>query len=641
MRASATSGSTRSARLIAPALLVLAAVVAYQGSLGVPFFFDDLVAITNNPTIRDLWRISDVLSPPADGGGNTGRPIVNLSLALNHAMGGNDVRGYHLFNLIVHALSALALFGVIRRTFAQPILRSRFSTVGPSLAFLIALAWVVHPLQTESVTCVIQRTELLVGLFYLLTLYCFARSTEHASSPSWPIVAITSCALGMASKEVMVSAPLMVLLYDRTFVTGTFRAAWQQRRRLHLAFAATWVVLATLLITIGGTRGEAAGFGLGVSWWSYALKQCEAIVAYLRLSFWPHPLVLDYGTAVITNPALVAPQAAILLVFIAATFVALRWRPALGFLLFWVFAILAPSSSVIPLVSQTMAEHRMYLPLAAIVCLIVVAGHRVAGARMLGLGVAASLALCLATVARNRTLQDEVVLWTDTVAKVPNNPRAHGSLGLALSDRGLRREALPHFQRAIELDPKSVANHQNIGNAYFRLGDFAAAVPHFRRAVALDPTFASGYNNLGATLWELRDVEGALGAYRAALAIDANHVGAHQNAARALLALHRFAEAATHYEHVVRLQPASPDAHYDLGIALARAGNIDRAVQHFATALRLRPDAAGYFDYAGFLAKAGRTNDAIQNLEAALALEPGLNAARQELERLRASAVPR
>jgi tetratricopeptide (TPR) repeat protein len=602
----------------------------------VPFFFDDAAAITNNPTIRDLWRIGDVLSPPADGGGVTGRPIVNLSLAVNHAISGTDVRDYHVFNLIVHAVAALALFGLVRRTLAQPVLRGCFGPAASSLAFVIALLWSVHPLQTESVTCVIQRTELLFGMFYLLTLYCSVRSADDRGSRLWPGLAFTFCALGMASKEAMVSAPLIVLLYDRTFIGGSFRAAWQQRRGLHLGLAATWLVLVALLAGMGGTRGAAAGFGLGVTWWAYALKQCEAIVTYLTLSFWPHPLILDYGTAVITNPREVAPQIAVVVFLLLAMLAALKWRPVAGFVMFWVFAILAPSSSIVPLVSQTMAEHRMYLPLAGILGLAMGAGYRVAGVHLVRFAVPAALALCIVTVARNQTMQDEVVIWADTVAKLPTNPRAHGSLGLALSERGRSREALAHFQKALELDPESVATEQNIGNAYFRLGEMNAAAAHYRRVVALDPSFASGYNNLGATLWELGDADGALSSYGQALELDPNHAGAHQNAGRALFALGRFPEAIVHYEHVQRMRPNSPDARYDLGLALSRVGEIDRAAKHFAEALQLRPSPGSYLNYARFLAQAGRTADAIASLETALRLNPDFAAAQRELERLRA-----
>ena len=345
---------------LAMAVIVLAAFGAYCRTFSVPFFFDDIFAIVENPTIRPPGAVWDILSPPNDGSGVMGRPLVNLTLAINYALGGTAVQGYHIFNLLLHVASSLTLFGTVRRTLRQPDLCAQFGTAATSLAATAALAWAVHPLQTESVTCVIQRTELLMGLFYLLTLYYFIRSVEADSWRGWPVLTIGACLLGMASKEVMVSAPLMVLHYDRTFVAGTFRAAWQQRRRFYLGLAATWLLLGALLLSIGGSRGTTAGFGLGITWWPYALKQCEAIVLYLRLSFWPHPLVLDYGREVVSNPLAVAPQAIALLFLVAGMVIALWRRSALGFAGFWLFAILAPSSSVVPLLTQTMAEHRMY-----------------------------------------------------------------------------------------------------------------------------------------------------------------------------------------------------------------------------------------------------------------------------------------
>lgn len=297
-------------RLLAPALLVAAAFLAYHGSFAVPFFFDDHGAITHNASIREWWRWDRILLPPSDGAGMAGRPVVNASLAFNFALGGTNPWGYHAFNLTLHALSALVLFGFARRTLLTAPLREVFGGAATPLAFLIALLWTVHPLQTESVTCVIQRTELLVGFFYLLTLYAFVRAAEKPAARGWPVIAVAAGALGMASKEVMVSAPVLAFLYDRTFIAGSFREAWRQRGRLHLGLAATWLVLAALLWQMGGTRGAAAGFGLGVTWWAYAFRQCEAIVAYLALVIWPHPLVIDYGTEVVTDPTRVAPQIA-------------------------------------------------------------------------------------------------------------------------------------------------------------------------------------------------------------------------------------------------------------------------------------------------------------------------------------------
>lgn len=641
--------------------LLLAVWCAFRGSLQVPFFFDDQTAITLNPSIRSLARLDRVLLPPADGSGMTGRPLVNLTLAIDYALGGLEPRGYHLTNLALHGCAALALAGLVRRTLELPALRRRYGANAQLLAFACALLWSVHPLQTESVSCVIQRTEVLVSLFYLLTLYAFVRGTGEAdqsrpgrtaSPPSesgppralrsgwastrWPAIAIGASALGMASKEVMVSAPLVVLLYDRTFVSGTFRAAWQRHRAWHLGLAATWLVLLGGLWQMGGNRGVAAGFGLGVSPWAYAWTQAGAIATYLKLSFWPHPLVIDYGTTLVSGPGAVIPQLLLVTTLVVATFVALRLRPAIGFLAFTFFALLAPSSSIVPLVTQTVAEHRMYLPLAALVTGFVILSHRLPGRTAATAAALAALGLGGITTARNAVLQDEVALWADTAAKVPANARAHASLGLALSDRGRPAEAVPHFQRALALDPKSVATEQNLGNAWFALRNFREAADHFRRAIALNPNFASGHNNLGATLLELGDTGGALASYRAALALDPRHAGARQNLGRTLLGLGRLADAIEVYAERLRLEPDSADAHYQLGGALGRAGRIDEALPHFVRALELKPGAVSYLNYARFLSEAGRPTDAIAALETALRLRPDFPEATRELARLRA-----
>ena len=167
------AGGGRLARwgiILAGSVIVLAAWAAYANSFSAPFVFDDPMSIEQNPTIRHLDRLTDVLSPPATATGAAGRPVVNLSLALNYTLGGLDVRGYHVVNTLIHALAGLVLFGIVRRTLLRPRWRESFGAAALPLAFAIALLWVLHPLQTESVTCVVQRSESLMGLFYLLAL---------------------------------------------------------------------------------------------------------------------------------------------------------------------------------------------------------------------------------------------------------------------------------------------------------------------------------------------------------------------------------------------------------------------------------------------------------------------------------------
>ena len=276
------------------ALLALAAVAVYYNSFSAAFVFDDLSWIENNPAIRHLWPIWPLLSlsDPVIGG----RPVVSLTLASNYAIGGTDVRGYHVVNLAIHILAAWTLFAVVRRTLLRPKLAERFAHSATPLAFAAALLWTVHPLQTESVTYIVQRTESLAALFYLLTLYCVIRGAESAGrGTGWYVAAVASCALGMATKETVATTPVVVLLYDWIFLSGSLRAALAQRGKLYAALAATWGIVAAVLISTNfhnNTAGSGAG---GFTPWNYFLTQPSVLVHYLRLVFWPTGQCLDYG----------------------------------------------------------------------------------------------------------------------------------------------------------------------------------------------------------------------------------------------------------------------------------------------------------------------------------------------------------
>ena len=478
-RAAAPRPERRSAVWLAAGLLVLAAAAAYCNSFGGPLIFDDEQAIVKNPTIRQLWPLWQPLRPPAHGETVTNRPLLNLSLALNYAVGGLATWGYHAVNLAIHLAAALLLFGIVRRTLRLPAMRDRWGQAATGLALAVALLWAVHPLQTESVTYIVQRAESLAGMLYLLVLYGLIRATEggkgdtrlweeikeeskegetsppmpaHKSPPlplspsplsalPWYAVAWLACLLGMAAKEVMVSAPVVALLYDRTFLAGSFREAWRRRRGFYLALAGTWLLLAGV-VAQAPTRGSTAGFGAGVSAWAYLGTQFGAIVHYLKLCVWPCPLVLDYGTDTAAGASQIVPYLIVVALLAAATGVALwRW-PKVGFLGAFFFAVLAPTSSVVPVATQTVAEHRMYLPLAAVVSLAVCGAHvglRGKGDRHLlcaapggpfrqkvlvpfswlagGLTAAVAITFGIMTFDRNVTYQSDLAIWRDTLAK--------------------------------------------------------------------------------------------------------------------------------------------------------------------------------------------------------------------------------
>jgi hypothetical protein len=522
-----------------PVLVIAAGVWAYHNSLRGPFIFDDLTSISENPHIRHLWPIREAVSAPALSA-VTGRPVVCLSLALNYALGGSSVWGYHAFNLAVHLVSALVLLGILRRTLAGEKLRDRFGGAALGLAAAITLLWEVHPLQTETVTYVVQRTESLMGLFLLVTLYGTLRCSQSSHAGGWCLAAIVSCALGMGSKEVMVAAPLLVLLYDRVFLASSFREVRQRRMVLYVGLAATWLILAVL---VARTPRATTRFGMeGLTSWDYLKTEAGVIVYYLRLCFWPHPLVIDYYDWPIARSLEDSLVPGVVVVgLLSATAWAFRRQPQMGFLGTWFFLILGPTSSFLPSLGEAAAERRMYSPLAAVVTLVVV-GAFVLGKRLLNrrqgvvLGCVAGGAVVVLftflTIQRNRDYNSESTLWQDTVEKRPNNPRARNYLGNALLQTGAVQKAVGEFKQALRLKPDFAEAHNNLGNVLLQDGLVQEAIGHYEQALRIKPDYSEAHYNLGIALEQAGKIEEAIGHHEQALRIKPDFTQAQNALAR-------------------------------------------------------------------------------------------------------------
>ncbi len=618
------AAATSSRRVVALAcgVLVLAVFAAYSNSLSGPFVYDDKDSIVDNLTLRHLWPLSDVLAPLRGGLTVSGRPALNLSLALNFAAGGLDVRGYHVANVLIHALAGLTLFGLVRRTLAQPSLRERFGEAAVPVAITMAALWALHPLQTEGVTYIVQRAESLMGLFYLLTLYGFVRSVDAPAPGRWQVLSVAACLLGMATKENMVSAPVLVLLLDRAFVAGSFAAAWRRRRGFYTALATTWILLGGLLASTGGNRGGSTGFGVDISWSDYALTQFPALVHYVRLSFWPTPLVFDYGTFWIGSLADVWPQACVVVGLIAGTLFALWRKPAVGFLGAWFFAVLAPTS-LMPGTTQRIVEHRMYLSLAPVVVLIVAAVCPRGGRRGLAALLALAAGLGFLTFQRNADYRSEIALWADTAAKRPANAGAHSSLGAALADAGRMAEAIREDETALRLRPNYLTARNNLGTALIAVGRVGEAIQHLEESLRQDSDNAQAHLNLGTALDILKRTPEAMPHYEAALRRDPNLAPAHNNLGDALSRSGRNAEGIVHLHEALRLKPGYVDAHYNLAAALARAGRMEEAQAQFEAGLQLKPaDAEAHANWGGVLLATGHPAEAMAQFESALRLQP-------------------
>lgn len=615
------------------ALLAAAAVLAYANSFSTPFVFDDEGSIVDNAYIRHLWPLSSALSAPVQSA-VAGRPVVSLSLALNYALSGLSPSAFRVSNLGIHVLAALVLFGVVRRTLRAPVLVSRFGEAADLLGLACALVWLTHPLQTEVIDYVIQRTESMMGLFYLLTLYAAIRvmSATGDRAWGWKAFAIAACALGMATKESMVTAPVMVVLYDAVFWADGIGRAVRARWHLYAALAATWLVLAALVVS--GPRSHSAGFSSGVAPLTYLLNQPAMLVRYLKLTFWPHGLVLDYGVPRVVSWNDILPDALMILALLAATLFLWRRHRPLAFLGTWFFVTLAPTSSVVPIATEVGAERRMYLPLIAIVVGFVTAGWRLLGRTpsiaqsrrrttilVVCVGVLSS-ALLVLTLERNREYQSRTGIWQTVLDRHPHG-RAHYNLGMELKEQGNRPAAIREYQLALADEP---AAHYAVAFELEADGKHGEAIAHYREYIRLlpdDVNVIRAYILLGRALKVDGQLDPASDAFRQALQRQPVNVDARAGLAEVLIKQERYDDAIQAYREYGRLQPNDATAHSGLGIALVGRGLEKDAIPEFARAVELDPNHPGNrYNLGNALASTGRLVDAESEYRRALALAP-------------------
>jgi Tfp pilus assembly protein PilF len=635
-------------------LVVVAGALAYANSFHGVFLYDDPPSIVDNPPLRTLWPTWPEMWAKKDTT-FAGRPVAAFTFALNYAISGFDAWSYHLLNIAIHVLCGLALWGLLRRTMegvasapdgergtpdrapiprrprgadatsprgadaTGPLRPTRTSaatgrptrgsaaTGGAGAALAITLLWLVHPLQTESVTYISTRTESLMSLFLLLTLYCVLRSTTSTRGRWWFVLAVACCALGMGSKEVMVVAPLLVLLYDRTFLAGSFAAALRRRVWLYVGLAATWLLLAGLLAL--QPRAKSVGFHhADIKWWEYALTQFGVLVHYLRLSVWPRPLIFCYDSWPVARSFFaVWPQAVLITALAVGTLWALWRRPWLGFLGAWFFLILAPSSSVVPIVTEVAAERRMYLPLAAVILLVVLGAARwLLCGRPRWIGVGLTIVLIVActggTLQRNRVYNSVETAWRDVLRTYPDSPGAHLSLATEFYMQGRTDAGIAILEALLKRDPGVWEAHYGLGHGYRSKDDFPRAAEHYGRAVRIDPNDCRARTNYGGLL----------------------------------LILGKPAEAETQLVESLRLKPDQPFALFHLGRTYETEHRLDDAAQAYRRWLKLDPNTAMAHARLGIvLAAQGRTADATQHLEQALRLQSDLTEAQDALARLR------
>ena len=612
-------------------VILLAGALAYATSLSGPFLYDDQPAIVKNTQIRTLSPLSVPLTPPRDTA-VAGRPLPNLSLAVNYAMGGLDVRAYHLTNIALHLLVSLLLFGIVRRTLMggskDPLLRPMPPEVAlhaDALALGCALVWVLHPLNTEVVDYTVQRTESMMALCYLATLYCAIRASVHPDRWGWLSAAIAACAAGMASKESMVTAPLMVLIYDRVFLYGSLRDMWRERRALYIGLAATWGVLAALML---GQPRTSVGFGAGVSSWTYFLNQLPIIARYLWLTVWPRPLVVDYGLPRPLGLTEVIVPGLLVVMLGVVTLLALRRYRMLAFLGIWFFVTLAPTSSVVPIATEVGAERRMYLPLMALAVLGVLAGFRLLiRVRPHGRVPATALALVCLLLATGTVLRTREYQSVRTIAQTNVDRYPHGRARLALASELVavneHTEALRLLDDAIKDYPQARLALATEMAASGRLADAVTQSREFIRLLPENSEVPTARDLMGRALALQGLYEPAVEQFNLITHARPNDAAPYISIGDARLRQSRVDEAIAAYESALRLRPGDPDVLGQLGLAFGAANRRSDATLAFGGAASARPNDLRLLNLWGrSLAAEGRYADAVVPMRRIVELAP-------------------
>jgi Tfp pilus assembly protein PilF len=507
--------------LVVPLVLTVA---AYARVLGGGFVFDDPGSV-HDATVKDLAAQARLFLHALF---HSGRPVVDLSLALNYAAGGLDAMGYHAANIAIHLATVFVVFAFTARTLELAgIARAR------GLALAVAGVFGLHPLQSEAVSYVSQRAESLASAFYLIALLLLL-ATERAPSTAWRVLfwagAYGAFLFGLGTKPILITMPLAYLLLATAVPERrTLRASCPRRLAMLAPFVATagWHIH-QLLGSVQGLRHVGAAVQ-GMTAWTYFLTQWKVLLVYLRLIFWPAGQCLDWHYPVTTHVGAGTVVAGAMLAVMGGGGVTLLWRfrgksgeaaaaaRISGFGVLWFFLILAPTSSVVP-IADVLVEHRVYLASWGIfTAVVMILGRILQRLREEHRGmVAISLlgvlwgTLAMGLYRRNRVWQDPITLWTDVVAKMPGDARDRVLLAGAYQDRGDLDRAAAEYEMALRVvaDTDSYWERQarlGLGASLVDLGRIDDGIAVIEGGLAHDPANAEILASLSEAWWHRGD----------------------------------------------------------------------------------------------------------------------------------------
>ncbi|MCM8768815.1 MAG: tetratricopeptide repeat protein [Candidatus Omnitrophica bacterium] len=580
-------------------LVVILGSLLYSNTFRVPFTFDDYHSIVLNTKIHSLKDI------PAIWSFTRTRFLTYLTFALNYHFGGLKVPGYHLVNLLIHLAATLSFFSFLR------LLYRRVSNQEEPGIYLATLIFLVHPIQTQAVTYIVQRAASLATFFYLLTLSFFLQYRRASTRKYWWYAgALASAMAGMFTKEICWTLPLMLVFIDTQLAgSGENKISGNKRLLEYLPFLLTLTIIPSL-VAFGfkvDTPGELARLAEPsgtISPVDYLLTEFRVLVTYLRLLIYPLGQNLDYDYPVYRSFAEPAVWASFLLLVWVAGIGVYSFRQGqklLGLAVFWFFLTLSVESSIWP-IRDVIFEHRLYLAMPAyglaVGCLFFFLRKR--SRQFLWYAAAVFLigSYSFLTYSRNQVWKSAVTLWQDVAAKSPRKARAHHNLGHALTGEGHLDEAKREFDTALKLDPSFHLTYFTRGLLYLRQEQYQAAIRDFNilLSATTDKTRLSHvYLSRGQAYAKLGDYQKAFRDLNEAIRIDPKNAVAFSERGVLYAKQKEYERALRDMDEALKLNARSPEVHNNRGLLKVLQGQIEAALLDFRQALAEAPDFANVY----------------------------------------------
>jgi tetratricopeptide (TPR) repeat protein len=500
-------------------ILLLFGLVAYENSFFASFYLDDVRHILQNQAIVDLSNIGAILSYSRQ------EFLPYLTLAVNYKIGGSNPLTYHIVNFFIHYGAAILLYLLCLETWNTPAMQGAPTKFSKRLtAFITAGIFLLHPLQTESVTYVIQRSESMAGMFYLASLYFYVRARmegERNIALGYFLLAGVAAFCSAFSKASAVTLPVMIVTYELFFFKTSFRDLLRNKMILILLIPAGVVVSHVLKPLI--EKGFFYDPGITFTRKQYILTQFSVLLTYLRLYFWPANQNLDWDYPLASQffaPKTITSFLILLVLVVLAVLAYKRFRlVSLGIVGF--FITLAPTSSIIPL-NDVIFEHRMYLAVAflAMGCVQILlwslarvgeTSPATQGMAFTAVIVAATVGLTTITHRRNQVWVSDLSLWKDAVQKSPNKARPHNNYGRALYMLGMSmtEAAKKEFEVANKISPEWEVPWHNLALAYFAEGDYQRAVEFDLESIKRKANYKPSLYQLGRSYKQLEQWDDA------------------------------------------------------------------------------------------------------------------------------------